>query len=506
MRRHRLLRRHRILVAVAACAAGAGTLVALPSSEAGASTAPLSTTGQRWALKVNGDFVTVETGDSGPEQNMLRAVAPPATGVPTTAETFTLQTEGTTGYGSSVSLRSETNDLYVSDEVTSTGSEKNMLRARSANAGAWERFQILPLPSGEYALKSEAAAADTSSGATPANSFVSARFSDTGAQAGMLQADTAQSAIGSWERITLVPLGNGGGATAAPPATTVKPSPGVHTVASYNLCSNNNPDATYCKLSFAEPGTIGPQVASGIATAMGSTKPEAVFFQEVCEADAKPIETALEAKFGGGWDVRFQPTYYKLKDLNNKDTPLLGQKICAASTAGNPRGTFGAAIAVNDSNTWYQGSTLPSPEGKEQRPVICATVPDQGAAYCSAHFSDGGASGDDPDNTYRPQQASAYSTIVHNLEAKGYTTFFGGDLNTVATSTGTPTLAALYSDSRYGSTHKEADTTGPTDPGTATDSAGKLDYIFGPTGPGYTAHVVDPKLSDHKLIYANITF
>ncbi|MET8812845.1 hypothetical protein ABZW47_12635 [Streptomyces sp. NPDC004549] len=38
-----------------------------------------------------------------------------------------------------------------------------------------------------------------------------------------------------------------------------------------------------------------------------------------------------------------------------------------------------------------------------------------------------------------------------------------------------------------------------------TDGNNKIDYLFGPTGATYACEVVDPSLSDHRMIHATIT-
>ncbi|MFI1766334.1 fascin domain-containing protein [Streptomyces sp. NPDC020800] len=477
-----------LLTAVLAAVMG---LVVIPAQSALAASAPPSSTGQRWALKVNGKYVTAEVGDAGDQKGKLRAVSTSVTSL----ETFTLHTDNidNVGYGTTISLRNEENGLYVTSEANYTGVQAGMLRARGTNTGSWERFYVVPQGGGEYALKSAASP-------TTSDLYLSARLNATGDDAGILR--PYATSVGSWERFTFEPVG-GTGATTAPPASSVTAS-GRHDIASWNVCANNNPSAE-CKLQYADSDTVGTDVAADVAGSLGH-RPEAVFFQEICEKAVKPLELQLESRLGGGWDVRFAPTYYRVIDKGGAvDASLMAQKNCMDSN-GTDRGAFGIALAVKDTNTWYQGYTLASPPTKEQRPALCATVPEDGTVYCNAHFSsgsyfvDGKQQGDDPDNTFRPQQAARFRSVVDTLASAGYTPFYGGDLNT--TTADVSVLSSLYT------SRQECGQATPDAPhtGAPTDGNNKIDYIFGPAGPSYGCEVVDPALSDHRLIHATVTF
>lgn len=108
--------------------------------------------------------------------------------------------------------------------------------------------------------------------------------------------------------------------------------------------------------------------------------------------------------------------------------------------------------------------------------------------------------GDDPDNKFRPQQADRLRSLVDGLKASGYTPFYGGDLNT--TTADVSVLSSLYT------SRQECGQTTPDAPhtGAPTDGNNKIDYIFGPAGPSYGCEVVDPALSDHRLLHATVTF
>lgn len=479
----------RILLLLTAVLAALAGLVVLPATPALAASAPSSSTGQRWALKVNGKYVTTEVNDSGDQKGKLRAVSTSRTSL----ETFTLHTDNidSVGYGTTVSLRNEENGLYVTSEAGYTGVQAGMLRARGTNTGSWERFYVVPQGGNEYALKS----------AANPDLFISARFNATGDDAGLLR--PYATSVGSWERFTFEPVG-GTGATTDPPVPTATAS-GRHDIASWNVCANNNKSAE-CKLKFASGETVGDQVAAGLAGSLNH-RPEAVFFQEICEKAVKPLELQLESRLGGGWDVRFAPTYYQVIDYTAGrpvDPSLKAQKNCMDSE-GTDRGAFGIALAVKDTNTWYRGYTLTSPDRKEQRPALCAALPDDGAVYCNAHFSsgsyfiDGVQQGDDPDGTARRQQAEQFRAVVDGFPA-GYTPFYGGDLNT--TTGDVSLLSPLYT------SRQECGQSGPDAPhtGAPTDGNNKIDYIFGPAGPAYGCEVVDPGLSDHRLLHATVTF
>ena len=474
-----------LLVAMLAAVTG---VVALPASSAFAASVPPSSTGQRYALKVNGLYVSSEVNDSGDQNGKLRARS---TSVGSW-ETFTLHTDNIpgVGYGTTITLRNEENGLYVTSELSTTGDQAGMLRARGTNTGSWERFYVVPQGDGTYALKS-----------AENKLFVTAEFNYTGGDQGLLRARSTT--VGSWERFTFEKVGGTGDMT-APPASAVKAS-GRHDIASWNVCANNN-TAAACKLQFAGGDTVGSSVAGALSGSLGH-RPEAIFFQEICEKAVKPLELQLESKLGGGWDVRFAPTYFKVVDENGTtDSSLMAQKSCMDGSS-TDRGSFGIALAVKDTNTWYRGYTLPSPDGKEQRPALCATVPEDGTVYCNAHLSsghyldgNGKEAGDDPKGDFRKQQATKLRSIVDGLQSAGYTAFYGGDMNT------TTADVAFIDDLYSGRQECGQATPDASHGGSPTDGSNKIDYIFGPVGPSYGCEVVDPALSDHRMIHATITF
>ncbi|MFG3043333.1 endonuclease/exonuclease/phosphatase family protein [Streptomyces sp. NPDC048241] len=479
-----MLKRIRLLLAAVLTALS--TVVALAAPSAAADTpVPPSSAGQRWALKVAGHFVTVSAGTGG--DSKLRANLTATT--PGTTEQFTLHTDWVTdkGFGSAVSFRSEATGNYVTTEDDASAS---MLRTRATTIGAWERFTLKQLSDGTFGLLAS-------------NSKYVAAELGTYPDAGLLRARTAQPAdpnsLGSWERFSLVKVG-GQGSTSPAPAPTAQ-APVARDVVSWNVCANNNGS---CSLNDAPSTTVATNVSNALHQAMGTRRPDAIFFQEICEKAAKPLELALES-WAGPMDVRFMPTSFKVGD-----TAIEAQKDCDDSKDGVSRGSFGIALAVPDSNTWYQGTVLPSPPkktstdfAKEQRPMLCAVMPAEGTAYCNAHFSsgpytdaNGKPAGDDtdPSDLYRPKQAQAMRDTVDGLTPLGYTTYYGGDLNTTQND-------VSYLDPLYPG-HQECGQPTPSSPhtGAPTDGNNKIDYIFGPQGPTYTCRVVDGTLSDHRMI------
>ncbi|MFF9279706.1 fascin domain-containing protein [Streptomyces griseosporeus] len=514
------MKRIRIVMTTLALLA-AGSVSLLTPGPAAAADAPRSSTGQRWALQITDGvsgksyYVAAELSDSlsSEQKGRLRArtaaTSPSAIG---TWETFTLHTADN---GTTVSLRNEENGLYVSTEVNYATPYTKMLRARARTIGssstAWEKFELRKDPevAGAYNLKSVAT-----------QQFVSARFNlPSSGDQGLLLAGYAE-ASGSWERIRLVPVPNSGqyGDTADPPATTAGPAGTVKNVVSWNACSNNNDD---CALDNAETATVGDTVAGQAAAADA----DVMFVQEFCEKSAAPLESSLESRRVGGltdWDVRFAPTYRQLTG-----TGVLAQKHCANSGSGADRGAYGMAVAVPSENTWYRSWVLPSRDTAEQRPLICATLPSLGTAFCGGHFS-AGIAGDDvtdsenpqPTGHFRNEQAKTAYQQALTLRGLGYQVVFGGDLN--ATPPDAPqgtgsapawVLEPLYhqpgvADDRFEECDQSANggarTGAPTH--VSTSSSLKLDYVFGPQSADYSCSVTDTGLSDHKLIRAAVAF
>jgi endonuclease/exonuclease/phosphatase family metal-dependent hydrolase len=141
---------------------------------------------------------------------------------------------------------------------------------------------------------------------------------------------------------------------------------------------------------------------------------DAAIFEETCGSFAKKLEHDLESHTGKGWDVRFAPI--KLKRTSDPSTSPA--KKCVRD-----RGQYGTMIALPDENTWWDTKYLPSPDGKEWRVAMCATVPSWNVKLCNAHFT---SPGEDPDGKFRPQQVKAYQDFV---APSRFQVLFGGDLN-----------------------------------------------------------------------------
>ncbi|MEU9136261.1 endonuclease/exonuclease/phosphatase family protein [Streptomyces sp. NPDC048404] len=471
-----MLKQIRLVMAAVLTAVSAVVVLATPSAADTAVTP--SSAGQKWALKVNGYYVTVY---AGPDGDMKLRANPQAT-TPAGWEKFTLHTDYVADagkYGTTVSFRSEATGNYVTAEDDASDS---LLRTRGTTTGSWERFKLKPLGGNTFGLLAHN------------GKYVAAELGSY-PDYGLLRARTSVSdpeQLGSWERFTLEKSGSEGAAT-APPAPATQASK-ARDVVSWNVCANNNPED--CALEYATPATVADNVSAALHAAMGTTRrPDAIFFQEICEKSVKPLELKLEG-WAGPMDVRFMPTYYTVAG-----TSINAQKTCADGKDHLDRGAFGIALAVPDSNTWYQGTVLPSPTGKEQRPMLCAVVETEGSAYCNAHFSsgpyevNGKPAGDDNDtNPFRPQQAAFMRANVDYFNDRHYTTYYGGDLNT--TTQKVSYLSTLYTG------NQECGQPTPTSPhtGEATDGPNKIDYIFGPQGLTYSCRVIEGGLSDHRMI------
>lgn len=428
----------------------------------------MGSAGQRWNLysEANKSYVAVEVADSGSHAGMLRARSQ-------TVGDWEKVTLHTSDKGKTVTLRSEVNGLYVAAEINDSGADQGMLRARSSSVGSWEQFSLVPAGSGLYALRSEANGL-----------YVSAEVNYPDNTQGMLRARSS-SYGGSWEKFRLIPVpGPGGppGASAAG-ADTVK-------VMSWNVCSNNSA----CPLYKARASAISSKIAYW---ATNNFSPDALFLQELCEKDAKPVETALEAATGRGWDVRFAPVQYLVTGTVEK-----AQKICVRDLDGRDRGSYGIGLAIPDSNVWYMAYSLWSPSAYEQRTVLCGTLESRALSFCATHFSSG-LTEDDPNGTYRLTQVHQ---LLDTANKPRYRAIFGGDLNlTPPDSPAGPVpdaLAPAYD------AYEECDqyANGGRRTGTPTHGSSKLDYIFGPRAATYQCRVATASSdSDHKPIYATIT-
>lgn len=164
-------------LAAAACVTVSGSLAVQPPAEASiACPAPSTMHGLASTARGNGMWVSAELSYSGAETGMLRARA--MNQGAWEQFTFVPQSDGT------VAMQSSANGMYVSAELNYSGAAYGMLRARSSAIDAWEKFRMVPGPYG--------------CGLLAANGrYVSAKVSNTDRTYGMLvaQATTPQ----QWE-------------------------------------------------------------------------------------------------------------------------------------------------------------------------------------------------------------------------------------------------------------------------------------------------------------------
>ncbi|MFE2562028.1 endonuclease/exonuclease/phosphatase family protein [Streptomyces sp. NPDC059352] len=468
------------------------------------------TASDKYALKsvgAGGLYVSVEVDSTGEGETMLRARKAAATLEDLGSwEKFTLHTDDK---GWSTTLRSEGNGNYVTTERNFTGSHQNLLRARGTTAGDWEKLQLEKQADGTYALKATTNAGDK---------YVTAEVQDPGNDAGLLRArgDT----VGSWQKFQLVHLGEENASDLGGRPAPASPAPAADfRVMSWNVCANHN---SKCGNHRVEGDPLGAQITSRMGTTAEAQQYRAVFLQEMCESQAKPIEAALEAKTGTGWDVRFAPIRFTVDNSSVK-----AARTCdnAGSTgAWKDRGSYGIGLAVPDANVWYHSYDLPSPQNKtingvweriEQRTAICAVLPAQALQFCTAHFSAGLAT-DDADGSKRREQAAELQKIVRSYTMPGYRTVYGGDLNVTppdSTSTDLPkdVLTSAYAadeecDEGLSSTQpRDGRATKPLtyeDP--SKNRSIKIDYLFGPSAGTVVSCDVqaDAGASDHYPIKA----
>ncbi|MFE2293075.1 endonuclease/exonuclease/phosphatase family protein [Streptomyces sp. NPDC059452] len=475
-------------------------LSTVPSHAADARPVPV-TAGDKYALRSvgNGLYVSVEVNTGGARQAMLRArSAAPSHRDLGSWEKFTLHT-GDKGW--TTTLRSEANGNYVTTERNYTGSHENLLRARGAVLGEWEKLQLEKQTDNTYALK-----AWTDKGYR----YVTAEVQDPGTDNGLLRARAE--AVGSWQKFELVFLGEENASDEGGRPAPASPAPAADfRVMSWNVCANNN---SGCGNHRVEGPTLGAQVTARMGNEAAQYR--AVFLQELCESHAKDIERALETITGTGWDVRFAPIKYTVDGSSVKAAKTCDRAGSAAS-GWKDRGAYGIALAVPDSNVWYTSYDLPSPQNRtinntwvrmEQRTALCAVLPAQALQFCTSHFS-AGITADDPDpGTKRMEQAAKLQEIVHSYTPAGYRTVYGGDFNAV------PPDSASKDDSKDVLTAAYAADTEcdegrwsarPHD-GRATKPLGnrniKIDYLFAPSSATVVSCDVpaDAGRSDHYPI------
>ncbi|MCN9243724.1 endonuclease/exonuclease/phosphatase family protein [Streptomyces sp. RY43-2] len=464
--------------------------------------------GERYALRseANGLYVSVDPDNNGRMTANASTVG--------SKERFTLHTNHA---GKNIALRSEATGFFATSELGATDNYKGMMQARGGSIGTWQQFTVESRESdGPMQIALKSVVSDN-------EKYISVEHASEGDDKDMLRARA--SSVGSWERFTLLRLGQagtGGGAPtpAAAPASDLN-------VMTWNVCANNNPNCWDENLAGKD------QVSAEIAARLpqpGSDHeilPDVIFFQEFCEKHAKPVEQALEARTGREWDVRFAPTQYSLGQLGESilgQYGVMAQKECAKAD-GLDRGSFGVALAVPAANTYYKGYTLQSPvsfiwKGEdtkaEQRPALCADLPERAVQVCTSHFS-AGEGLDDPDGVYRKKQAAEFTGITE-LAPAGYHTVFGGDLNSVPPDSGwggsdgknSGVLSTMYASYRecaqlgdLNAARKGPATANAGDDGKATM---KIDYIFAQRNAPFRSCAVSSThgSSDHWTLYGTV--
>jgi hypothetical protein len=178
--------------------ASAGLLAMLGLAVAGAPSASAAAPADGWVevkpqdahtlagsvirFTANNRYVSAEISNSGDDYGMLRARAT-AVGP---WEQYTLLVSGSVW-----AIRSDANGRYVSAEISRTGADYGMLRARATEIGPWEQYALYyNSGTGAYTLQSLAN-----------DLYVSTELNYTGARYGLLRARAT--AVGSWEQFVL---------------------------------------------------------------------------------------------------------------------------------------------------------------------------------------------------------------------------------------------------------------------------------------------------------------
>ncbi|NEB91339.1 endonuclease/exonuclease/phosphatase family protein [Streptomyces bauhiniae] len=196
------------------------TLSIAPSAQAGDILTEKSA-GRKYALQSKAatdkagkaTCVSAEINDAGNQAGKLRARTD-CTSLSSLGswETFTLHTNDK---GSHAALRSEANGLYVSAEFHDADPHFGMLRARQdGSIGDWEQFQLVDLKDGWYALRY-----NFTEGGTSRDYYVTTEVNSTGSDENLLRARTTTTP-GSWERFKLVEIPSSN----TPPAAASTPS------------------------------------------------------------------------------------------------------------------------------------------------------------------------------------------------------------------------------------------------------------------------------------------
>ena len=254
------------------------------------------------------------------------------------------------------------------------------------------------------------------------------------------------------------------------------------TTLSWNMCGTDD----HCSYNN-QPGVKDDAIIRSI----NSHSADVVLLQEACTSHQQD----LQSKLGSGWTVLFG--YVRQNGAN---------KSCV-----NAGGWFGVILAVRGRVTNWWTVQLTSPAGREQRIAVCARQAWRGIQACSAHFS---SQRDDPDLSFRAQQANELAAVNRDGASFSYSSIVGGDLNwdppdrngtPYATPARQPTLVPLYvsnwecDEPEYRS--RDGADTFP-EPFPFDDH--KYDYVFGSAGgfSSFRGDVTGSSYSDHNLLTA----
>lgn len=258
-------------------------------------------------------------------------------------------------------------------------------------------------------------------------------------------------------------------------------------------------------------GTLGNEAPDALIRSVRDRKPAFMTLNEACADWSDHLREQLKDEY----DVVFDEV------LARKDGP--------AATCGHPvdlpqdqRTRFGNGLLVRkdlgfDLGT-YKGHPLGTSPEREQREMLCVTSPSRNLALCSAHLTH--------NSKTERRVESAEAKRILDTDYAGYTKFLGGDLNAE------PLHQAPdnFYDTGYGrgarGQFKEVDSPcgndikvgvvvgGPPFPvflwcrdGENTTGGRKIDFLYVPTSVHVNwADVTNAKHSDHRLLWAEVTF
>ncbi|MEV8535199.1 endonuclease/exonuclease/phosphatase family protein [Streptomyces sp. NPDC051211] len=453
--------------------------------------------GQKWALKsvLTKKYVTVELNDTDPYEWRMRARSD-GTG---SWQKFTLHTNHA---GTTIGLRSLVTGFFATPEPIDAGDRNGMLRAHGHRLGSPQQFEAR-----YFAPPADTESPEGSVGVTfrSVDPRYGGRTVAVGAD-GTLRV-TAQ-ASGTATEFVLEPVDT----KAEAPYAGSAPASSLN-VMTWNVCANVNRNCGWNVEPYkGEAGyqELGDAIRARLIDPAIGGYPDVIFFQEFCEKHGKRVEEMLEGQTGRGWDVRFAPIHHRVSG-----SPLIQKQCAMGGAADADRGAYGVALAVPDENTWYKRYDLKSPDDKEQRTALCASVPSRAVMACTAHSS-AGKGYDDDTGYWRTRQAVQLRDLADGFAEQGYRPVFGGDLNLVppvpaaTVDQGGPSTALDPVYDSYTECNQPAGKLSPrTGKPTANPDAGgnptrKLDYIFAPNTFSRCSVSATSGKSDHWTLYGTV--